>query len=77
MISGLTKVFEQFSPSQEGFTMDMFPIILALITVVILQLLLGKLLWNNYLTRLIPSINPVSGIVDILAISFLIRLMFC
>ncbi len=77
MLSVLQNVYSKMSPQQEGFSQDTFPILLALITVVLLQLLLGKYLWNNYLVRVIPAINPVSGIVDILAVSFLVRLLFC
>ena len=66
------------SQSSEGFSNSnvMFPFILAFITVIILQLLLGKFLWNNYLVSVIPAVKPVSGIIDILAISFLFRLLF-
>ena len=77
MFSAFNALYSKMSPQQEGFSQDMFPVFLALITVVILQLLLGKFLWNNYLTRLVPVINPVTGLVDIIAISFLIRLLFC
>jgi len=75
MLGVLNSVYSKYAP--EGFSQDMFPILLALITVVILQLLLGKYLWNNFLIRLIPAINPVTGLVDVLAISFLVRLLFC
>lgn len=67
------------SQHEEGFSQKNYswiPIVLALITLIILQLLLGKFLWNNYLIRLIPTIQPVRGIIDILAMSFLVRLMF-
>jgi hypothetical protein len=77
MLSVLQSVYSKMSSQEEGFSHDTFPILLALITVVLLQLLLGKYLWNNYLVRIIPAISPVAGIVDILAVSFLVRLLFC
>ena len=54
---------------------SLMPFFLALTALVILQLLLGKYLWNNFLTRLVPAINPVAGIVDILAVSVLLKLL--
>jgi hypothetical protein len=66
------KVSEEFNG-----TTNIVPLFLALITLIVLQLLLGKYLWNNYLTRLIPAVQPAKGIIDILAISFLVRMLFC
>ena len=58
-----------------GNNSSFIPLLLAIITLIFLQLLLGKFLWNGYLVRLVPSIKPVRGLVDILAISVLIRLL--
>jgi hypothetical protein len=67
----------QQQESFDGTGQNMIPLLLALITLVILQLLLGKYLWNNFLTRLVPAIQPAKGLMDILAVSFLVRLLFC
>jgi hypothetical protein len=55
---------------------SLMPFFLAMVSVVLLQLLVGKYLWNSFLTRLVPSIQPVAGIVDVLAISILLKLLF-
>jgi hypothetical protein len=78
----MLKIFEtlyrKISPDEAfGDGSNPFPLFLAIVTVVILQLFIGKYLWNNFLVRLIPTVKPVSGLIDILAISFLIRLLFC
>ncbi len=78
----MLKVFEtlyrKISPTEAfGDGPNPFPMFLAIVTVVILQLFIGKYLWNSFLVRLIPSVQPVKGLIDILAISFLIRLLFC
>jgi hypothetical protein len=65
------------APETEGFNQSYFPLLVALLTVVILQLLLGKYLWNNFLVRLIPAIQPAKGVVDILAIALLVHLIVC
>ena len=69
------------SDKKEGFGEDTsrphwLPLLLAVLTVLVIQLLIGKFLWNGYLVRLVPAVQPVEGIIDILAISFLWRLMF-
>ena len=63
-------------PFGDDKTIAWLAIILAIITVVMLQLFVGKFLWNNYLTKLVPSIEPADGMIDILAISVLVRLLF-
>jgi hypothetical protein len=80
MLGVLESFYSTLAPPQEGFTQtttNFVPLILALITLVILQLLLGKYLWNNFLTRLVPTVQPVKGIMDVLALSLLFRLLFC
>ena len=57
-------------------TVSRLALLLALITIIILQLFVGKYLWNNFLTRLVPVVQPAEGMVDILAISILFRLLF-
>ena len=81
-MDSVRKLVEGFLTSRnkkEYFGDDTFiqnlSIIIALIIIVLLQLFVGKYLWNNYLTRLIPSIQPAEGMIDILAISLLFRLL--
>lgn len=51
-------------------------LVLAIITLIFLQLFIGKFLWNNYLTKLVPAVKPAEGMIDILAMSLLFRLLF-
>ena len=84
MLSTLESFFSKVldKDKKEGFEGNMFgtpawlPMLLAALTVLVIQLLIGKFLWNGYLTRLVPAIQPVEGIIDVLAISFLGRLLF-
>lgn len=46
------------------------------IIVVVVQLYVGKYLWNNTLVKLIPSVSPVGGILDILFLIILIAILF-
>ena len=57
-------------------TYEGLSLIIALIIIVLLQLFIGKYLWNHYLVKFIPAVQPVDGVIDILAISLLYRLLF-
>ena len=57
-------------------TYEGLSLIVALVIIVLLQLFVGKYLWNNYLVKFVPVVKPVDGVVDILAISLLYRLLF-
>lgn len=52
------------------------PLLLAMLTTEIILLLIGKFLWNNYLVKAVTVVNPLSSILQLFAISFLLRLMF-
>ena len=39
-------------------------------------LLIGRLIWNNVLTKVVTIVKPVTGI-QLLAISVLMKLIFC
>lgn len=55
------------------------PFVVSLVTLVImlaLILLLGKYLWNNVLTSLIPAVKPAKSIWQILGLAVLIGLMY-
>ena len=53
------------------------PIILSLVTVLILQLLVGKWLWNTFLVKALSIVNPLDSVWQLLGISFLICLLKC
>ncbi|MBS0285921.1 MAG: hypothetical protein JSR17_00975 [Proteobacteria bacterium] len=66
---------EHFSTTDKS-NFTTLAVILALVTIILIQLFVGKYLWNNFLTRLVPAIKPAEGVIDILAISLLFRLLF-
>lgn len=60
-----------------GTTGDLLAILISFVVVYGLVLLFGKFLWNNYLVRLLPVVTKADSILDILAVSILVRLLFC
>lgn len=52
-------------------------LLVSLLIVYALILLFGLFLWNNYLTKAFSFVQPLEGIVDLLAVSILLRLLFC
>lgn len=78
MIKTLEKFYSEIIPNKETFETNKpnsLPLVLAVLTVYILLLLLGKFLWNNYLVKYLSIVNPVESIIDILAISLLASLI--
>ncbi len=51
------------------------PMLLAIVVVLLLQLFIGKWLWNSFLVPAVSVVNPLKSIWDILAISILARLL--
>ena len=66
---------EDFKSGPTPRTDTLLPMILAVLTVEILLLVLGKFLWNNYLVKSVTIVNPINSIVELFAISFLLRLL--
>ena len=59
-------------------TISNYQLIAAIISLIITQLLLlflGKWLWNNYLVKTVTGVKPLESIVQLIAISFLIKLL--
>lgn len=46
------------------------------VLVLALILLIGRLIWNNVLTKVVTIVKPVTSL-ELLAISVLIKLIFC
>ena len=63
------------SANGEENTLGMLPAILAMITIDIILLLIGKFLWNGYLAPAVTAINPIGSFIDLLAIKILLRLL--
>ena len=70
------KLFDSMK-TKESFSENATMFLLFLIIVVVLQLLLGKYLWNSFLVKLFPGVKPARDVLDILAISILFRLLIC
>ena len=51
--------------------------LISLVIVYIILLLVGKFLWNEYLVKYVTIVKPIPGIIELLAISVLLRLFFC
>ena len=64
---------EYFEGSQK--MRELVPLILAVITVEIILLLLGKFLWNNYLVGALTFVKPIDSIIQLFAITVLLRLL--
>jgi hypothetical protein len=70
------KIFDSLKEAFDGSDNKVPVLILLIILSVVLQLLLSKYLWNNFLVRLVPVVQPAKGLLDILAISLLFRMLF-
>ena len=85
MIQFLEGFYSQFIPNNENFNVaygggdtkpSFLPLLFALLTIQILILLFGKYLWNNYLVKYVTIVKPVKSVVDLLAISLILALIF-
>jgi hypothetical protein len=61
-------------PSSTG---EAFASLISLVIVYLILLLVGKFLWNEYLVKYVTIVKPIPGIVELLAISVLVRLFLC
>jgi|LakMenEpi03Aug12_release.lakeMendotaPanAssembly.Ray.scaffolds.fasta_scaffold4279131_1 hypothetical protein len=46
----------------------------SLVIIYVLLLLVGKFLWNEYLVKYVTIFKPIPGIIELMAISVLVRL---
>lgn len=82
MINILEKFYSGIIDTRENFEgggsppSSMLSVFLALVTVQILILLFGKYLWNNYLVKHVKILTPVNSVIDLLAISLILTLIF-
>ena len=60
---------------QKSKTELMLPFFLAVLTTQLLLLILGKFLWNNYLVSKIAGVKKLDSILELFAISLLLRLV--
>lgn len=64
-------------PESQGPIRAIIPTILSLITVLLLQLIVGKWLWNTFLVKAISIVNPLESVWQLLGVSFLLCLLKC
>jgi hypothetical protein len=57
-------------------TIQLLSQFLAFVLIYVLLLIFGKFLWNEFLTKYISIAKPVTSIIDLLAMSILLRLFF-
>jgi hypothetical protein len=60
----------------EDVTKNLLGSFIALLLVIVIILFIGKILWNDVLTSLIPGIKPAKNIWQILGLYILISLLF-
>mgnify|MGYP001245012171 CR=1 FL=1 len=80
MINVLEKFYSACLDDKEHFgnnsrLRQVLPLILSVLTVELLVLFLGKYLWNNYLVGAVTFVNPVTSVVQLFAITVLLRLL--
>lgn len=64
-------------PETQGPIRAIIPTILSLITILFLQLVIGKWLWNTFLVKAISIANPLESVWQLLGVSFLLCLLKC
>ena len=65
---------QRHQKEDEESLFDINTIVLNLIPFLILSIF-GQYLWNNILVRLIPAIQPVKNILDLVGISILFKIL--
>ncbi len=83
MINILENFFTKALSGIESFSQDegsspsknMVPFLLAVIVTEILLLLIGKYIWNTHLVSAVTIVRPINSVVQLFAISVLLRLL--
>lgn len=73
--SNVLPVREDFKGKKDLNSNALIALVLANITALVILLVLGKFLWNNYLTKMVNIVNPIDSVFDLLALSVLINLL--
>jgi hypothetical protein len=55
-------------------TAEMLSQFIAFVLVLLLLLLFGKFLWNEFMVKYVTILKPIPSVIDLLAISMLLRL---
>tara|TARA_Y100000385_G_C13086992_1_gene636867 strand:- start:1759 stop:2016 length:258 start_codon:yes stop_codon:yes gene_type:complete len=83
MINILENFFTKIIPGVESFTQEgnssklqnTLPLILAVAVTEILLLLIGKFIWNTHLVNAVTIVRPINSVIQLFAISILLRLL--
>jgi hypothetical protein len=83
MINILENFFTKIIPGVESFTQEenpsklqnILPLILAVAVTEILLLLIGKFIWNTHLVNAVTIVRPINSVIQLFAISILLRLL--
>lgn len=73
--SNVLPVREDFKGKKDLNSNMLIALVLANITALVILLVVGKFLWNNYLTKMVNIVNPIDSVFDLLALSILINLL--
>jgi len=78
MLNIIEKFVGNIIPSVEGFEdhplAKALPLIISVVVSQIVLLLVGKFLWNKYLVKTVTVVKPITSIVQLFAVSVLLRL---
>ena len=78
MLNILEKCVSGLMPAVEGFEDNplakSLPLIISVVVSQIVLLLVGKFLWNRYLVKAVSFAKPITSIVQLFAVSVLLRL---
>ena len=78
MINILEKCVTNLIPTIEGFEdhplAKSLPMLISVVVSQVVLLLVGKFLWNRYLVKAVSIVKPLTSIVQLFAVSVLLRL---
>ena len=78
MLNMIEKFVGNFVPTIEGFEdnpiIKSLPLLISVVVSQVMLLLVGKFLWNRYLVKAVTIVKPLSSIVQLFAVSILLRL---
>jgi len=74
-LNKILPIKEEFKGDKHITSRDLLVFLLAYSTTMLILLLFGKFLWNNYLVKSLTIVNPVNSVFDLLALSILINLL--
>ena len=81
MYNILENFYTNILPKNEGFEEEqkswtkILPMLLAIVTLQILILFVGKYLWNTYLVEYVTIVKPVDSVLDLFAIMIILNIL--